>query len=73
MVPGPAPMRGVPMPRGMAWSLFLMAIGLVLIMSAPTMTADGQASLPLVFGGVLIVVIGGILAWRASRRAKTGR
>ena len=61
------------MPRGMAWSLFLMAIGLVLIMSAPTMTADGHASLPLVFGGVLIVVIGGILAWRASRRAKTGR
>lgn len=61
------------MPRGMAWSLFLMAIGLILIMSAPTMTADGTASLPLVFGGVLVTVIGGILTWRASKRAKSGR
>lgn len=61
------------MPRGMAWSLFLMAIGFILIMSAPTMTTDGQASIPLVFGGILIAAIGGILTWRASRRAKTGR
>lgn len=60
------------MPQRLYWWLFVMGIGFLFIMLSPTMTVDSTASIPLVVGGVAIAVLGGVMAWRASRNAKKG-
>lgn len=61
------------MPNRITWLLFLAGIGLLLIVLSPTMSTNGTVSYPLLFGGLLIAAIGGINAWRVSRKAKRSK